>query len=302
MRMGSTAAALAGVALSSSVLAAAPPPGASDDPAAAPVPVAEHPHVVQALALARAWLEGQQAYHQVPGVSAAIVHDQQILWSGGFGQADLAAGRPATAETLYSICSISKVFTSVAVMQQRDLGRLRLDDPVQRHLPWFALKRQEGEGEVTIEGLLTHSAGLPRESEHAYWSAPDFAFPSREEVMRTVGGQEPLYAPATAFQYSNLGITLAGEVVAATAGEPYADYVRRRILGQGRLGSAEGHHAARDVPRALGRAGLRDAVGAGLRDPAPGREGVRGPRRELPGLSHAPAPDARREGRRRRHG
>jgi CubicO group peptidase (beta-lactamase class C family) len=231
MRVGPTAA-LAGLVLSASALAAASPPAASpvDDAAATPASIAAHPHVVQALELARVWLEGQQAYHQVPGVSAAIVHDQQVLWSGGFGRSDLASSRPATAETVYSICSISKVFTSVAVMQQRDEGKLRLDDPVHRHLPWFALKRAEGEGDVTIEGLLTHSAGLPRESGHAYWSAPDFAFPSREDVMRTVGGREPLYAPATAFQYSNLGITLAGEVVAATAGEPYAAYVRRRIL------------------------------------------------------------------------
>jgi CubicO group peptidase (beta-lactamase class C family) len=230
MRTTSAAVAFAGFLIPS--LAAAAPPGAaaSDVSTAAPAEVAAHPHVVQALELARVWLEGQQAYQQVPGVSAAIVHDQQVLWSGGFGQAELGSGRPVTADTVFSICSISKVFTSVAVMQQRDEGKLRLDDPVKRHLPWFTLKRTEGEGDVTIEGLLTHSAGLPRESEHAYWSAPDFAFPSREDVIRNVSRQEPLYAPATAFQYSNLGITLAGEVVAATAGEPYAAYVRRRIL------------------------------------------------------------------------
>jgi CubicO group peptidase (beta-lactamase class C family) len=217
--------------LPSAVVAQAPPrAAASSDVVASPAAAADDPHVAQALELARVWLEGQQAYEQVPGVSAAIVLDQHVLWSGGFGQADLTTGRAATAETLYSICSISKVFTAVAVMQQRDAGKLRLDDPVQRHLPWFRLKRAEGEGDITLEGLLTHSSGLPRESEHPYWSAPAFAFPTREDVMQTVSRQEPLYAPATAFQYSNLGITLAGEVVAATAGEPYAAYVRRNIL------------------------------------------------------------------------
>ena len=93
--------------------------------------------VVSALELARTWLEAQRAYDQIPGVSAAIVVDQQVLWSGGFGQADLASGRAASADTIYSICSISKLFTSVAVMQQRDAGKLRLDDPVAQHLPWF---------------------------------------------------------------------------------------------------------------------------------------------------------------------
>jgi CubicO group peptidase (beta-lactamase class C family) len=210
--------------------ASAPPAVSSPADTPSPAAVSGHPHVAQALELARVWLEGQQAYGQVPAVSAAIVHDQQVLWSGGSGRTDLAGGVPAGADTLYSICSISKLFTSIAVLQQRDAGRLRLDDPVQRHLPWFSLKRAEGDGDVTIEGLLTHSSGLPRESEHAYWSAPDFTFPQREDVMRTISGQEPLYAPATAFQYSNLGITLAGEIVAAAAGRSYDAYVREAIL------------------------------------------------------------------------
>lgn len=188
--------------------------------------VANDPRVASALELAQTWLEAQRAYERIPGVSAAIVHDQQVVWSGGFGQADLVSGRPAAADTIYSVCSISKLFTSVGVMQQRDAGRLRLDDPVKTHLPWFALRRTE----ITIEGLLTHASGLPRESDHPYWSAPDFPFPTREQIIERVSRQEALYAPETYFQYSNLGLTLAGEVVAATSGMPYADYARQSIL------------------------------------------------------------------------
>jgi len=68
-----------------------------------------HPRVEQALELARVWLEAQRAYEQIPGLSAAIVHDQQVLWQGGYGFADLAAKRPAAPDTIYSICSISKL-------------------------------------------------------------------------------------------------------------------------------------------------------------------------------------------------
>lgn len=193
--------------------------------------VASDVRVVSALELARTWLEAQRAYDQIPGVSAAIVVDQQVLWSGGFGQADLASGRASSADTIYSICSISKLFTSVAVMRQRDAGKLRLDDPVSMHLPWFALKRTEGEGAVTIEGLLTHASGLPRESDYPYWSAPDFAFPTHDQIVARISQQDALYTPETHFQYSNLGLTLAGEVVARTSGMSYADYVRANILG-----------------------------------------------------------------------
>jgi len=88
----------------------------------------------------RASARAQRAYDQIPGVSAAIVHDQQVLWAGGYGMADVAAKRPAAPTRFYSICSISKLFTSIAVMQQRDAGKVRLDDPVSRHLPWFRIK------------------------------------------------------------------------------------------------------------------------------------------------------------------
>jgi CubicO group peptidase (beta-lactamase class C family) len=195
-----------------------------------PKNIASDPRVVQAVELARTWLEAQRAYDRIPGVSAEIVHDQEILWSGGFGVADAEAKRPATADTLYSICSISKLFTSVAVMQQRDEGKIHLEDPVAKHLSWFRLKRAEGEGDVTVEGMLTHASGLPRESDFPYWSAPEFQFPTHEEIVSKISSQEALYTPESHFQYSNLGFTLAGEIVAATSGKPYEDYVRERIL------------------------------------------------------------------------
>ena len=88
---------------------------ASGQPASTPVD--RDPRVASALELARVWLEAERAYERIPGISVAIVHDQDLLWEGGFGQADLADGRPAAADTLYSICSISKLFTSIAVLQ-----------------------------------------------------------------------------------------------------------------------------------------------------------------------------------------
>lgn len=192
--------------------------------------VKEDPRVATALELARAWLEGEHAYDQIPGISVAIVHDQELLWSGGFGAADLADGRPAAADTLYSICSISKLFTSTAIMQLRDAGKLRLDDPLQTHLEWFKLKNTAGEGDVTIEGLLTHASGLPRESDYPYWSAPDFNFPTHEQIVKRLSQQDALYPPELHFQYSNLGLTLAGEIVAAASGMPYTEYVQKKIL------------------------------------------------------------------------
>jgi CubicO group peptidase (beta-lactamase class C family) len=144
--------------------------------------VEQNPRVKQALNLLQVWLDGQRAYQQIPGVSAAVVYDQQLLWSAGFGYADVSRKTPATPSTIYSICSISKLFTSIGVMQLRDEGKLRIDDPVARHIPWFKIKRGDPSGpEITIEGLLTHSSGLPRESDFPYWTGPEFTFPTRED-------------------------------------------------------------------------------------------------------------------------
>lgn len=188
------------------------------------------PSRAQALELAQRWMDAQRAYDEIPGMSAAIVHDQNVLWSGGSGQADPATGRAATADTLYSICSVSKLFTSVAVMQLRDQGRLALEDPIAKHLPWFTMKPAEGGREATILGALTHSAGLPRESDFPYWTGT-FEFPTRERVMERIAAQEPLYPSDRYYQYSNLGLTLAGEIVSARSGKAYDTYVREHILG-----------------------------------------------------------------------
>ena len=202
---------------------------ASAGPATAQV--ADDEAVAEALEVVEVWLDAQMAYEQIPAASAAVVHDQELVWSAARGMAHPDRAMPATSETLYSICSISKLFTSIAVMQLRDEGRLTLRDPVSKHLPWYTVEqRWEGSPPVTIEGLLTHSSGLPRESNHPYWTGPDFPFPTDEEVVAGLMEQETLYPARRYFQYSNLGFTLAGEIVEELSGQEYGDYVRASIL------------------------------------------------------------------------
>jgi CubicO group peptidase (beta-lactamase class C family) len=193
--------------------------------------MAEHPSVDEALRVVEVWLEAQRAYEQIPGISAAIVHDQETVWIGTDGLAHPDRGEPVTPETVYSICSISKLFTSIAVMQLRDRGLVALSDPVSRHVPWFDLAQAHpGAAPVTLAGVLTHAAGLPRESDHPYWSAPDFRFPTREQIIEGLANQETLYPAWRYFQYSNLGFSLAGEVVRERAGMPFEEYVQHHIL------------------------------------------------------------------------
>nr|NIP81002.1 serine hydrolase [Gemmatimonadota bacterium]NIQ56252.1 serine hydrolase [Gemmatimonadota bacterium]NIU76440.1 serine hydrolase [Gammaproteobacteria bacterium]NIX45917.1 serine hydrolase [Gemmatimonadota bacterium]NIY10229.1 serine hydrolase [Gemmatimonadota bacterium] len=194
---------------------------------------------------------------------------QERIWSGAVGEAHPEGNVPATPRTLYSICSISKLFTSMAVMQLRDRGQLRLSDPIADHLPWYRMGEVEGSSPpVTIEGILTHSAGLPRESDHAYWSAPDFEFPTREEIIEGLRNQRALYPAWRYFQYSNLGLTLAGEIVRERSGMPYADYVRANILEP--LGLADTRPEMPEAERGGRLATGHSAIGRdGTRKPVP---------------------------------
>jgi len=177
-------------------------------------------------------MQAQRDYEGIPGASLAMVHDQELVYSAGFGYAHVEGQVPATPSTMYSICSISKLFTSVGLMQLRDDGLVSLRDPVEKHLEWFDLRQQFPElGEVTIEGILTHSSGLPREADAAYWSGPDFPFPTHQQVVEGLSNQEMLYPARSHYQYSNLGLTLAGEIVMAKSGVSWNDYVQQHILG-----------------------------------------------------------------------
>src|SRR5262245_58533232 len=89
--------------------------------------------VRQATRLFEEWVTAKMAYEKIPGMSAGLVIDQKLVWSKGFGYQDLESRTAATADTIYGICSISKLFTAISVMQQRDARKLRLDDPITQY-------------------------------------------------------------------------------------------------------------------------------------------------------------------------
>lgn len=191
--------------------------------------VADDPGVAGSLRLLEGWIQAHMAYRGLPGLSIGIVHDQKLVWSRGFGHADVVSKTPATAETLYRIASNTKTFTATAILQLRDRGKLRLDDPVSNYLPWFKVRSSFPDAPViTIRQLITHTSGLPRESAGPYWI--DFEFPTRTQMIAALPSQEAPLAPETRLKYSNLAFALAGEIVASVSAEPYDQYVRKHIL------------------------------------------------------------------------
>lgn len=233
---------------------------------------ADEPGFRQAAHLLDVWLESMVDFERLPGLSIAVIHDQEIVHARGYGHRDVRRRLEATPNTVYGICSISKMFTALAVMQLRDAGRLGLDDPVSRHLPWFTPAGETAERPPTLRDLLRHSGGLPCEADHTVWDDPERLFPARDELIARVGRLELSHPVNTRFNYSNLGYSLLGEVVSAVSGQSYEEYVQEHILDP--LGMKD-----TILFPAAGRAGRELATGYGR---APRR---RGPRVELTGCA-----------------
>lgn len=191
--------------------------------------VLDHPEVVGTFKLLDAWIQSQLEYRKTPGMAVGIVFDQELIYAKGYGYADVENKTAVTPQTIFRIASITKTFTATALMQLRDQGRLQLDDPVDKYLPWFRIKNRYPESpRITIRHLLTHTSGLPRESAFPYWT--DNKFPTRTEMIQALEAQETVFPSETRLKYSNLAIALAGEVLVAITGSSYDEYIKKNIL------------------------------------------------------------------------
>lgn len=176
------------------------------------------------------WLDAERDFEKLPGLSIAIVHDQDIIFRKGYGYADVEKKLPMKPETLFSICSISKLFTSIGIMQLWEKGLLRLDDSLSALLPEFKIKQQYTETvPITVHSMLTHSSGLYRDADSS-WNPPNFYFQTREEMKRSALEKQTLYPSSTYFQYSNLAMSLLGEIISVRSGKDYNHYVEENIL------------------------------------------------------------------------
>ena len=183
--------------------------------------------------------------HDLTGAVFGVVSDQELVWSRGFGSPDRA--HLLDEHTLSRVASITKTFTATAIVQLRDRGMLRLDDPLVAHVPEFgAVRNPFGPIEdVTLRTLLCHHAGIMGEPPTGHWQS--LRFPTRDEVLQSLPRVEVVIPPGSAFKYSNLGYTLLGEVVERASGRPVLDYLRSELLEP--LGMTESTFAPTDADR-----------------------------------------------------
>ncbi|HEU5234834.1 MAG TPA: serine hydrolase domain-containing protein [Terriglobales bacterium] len=161
---------------------------------------------------------------KIPAMTIAVGLDGRVVYSRGFGSADLENGVPATAETLIRTGSIAKPLSAVAVLTWVEAGKLELDAPVQKYCPTFPRKPWE----ITTRELLMHTSGI------RHYKDDEIANTRHYETMSdgfAIFANDPLlFEPGTKFSYSTYGYTVVGCVLEGASGEKFFNYLREHVL------------------------------------------------------------------------
>ena len=174
-----------------------------------------------------AFIQVQLETKGLPALSIAVVDDQTLAWAEGYGLADPEQGTPVTAETVYRVASVSKLFTAMTVMQLVEQGTLDLDAPITTYLPDFQPENPFGTP-ITLRQLHSHQSGLVREPPVGHYFDP--TEPSLEAMVRSLNETTLIYPPETRTKYSNAAVSVAGYAVERTQNEPYGAYAQRALI------------------------------------------------------------------------
>jgi len=165
-------------------------------------------------------------YDHISGLSVGIVHRGKLVYSKGFGYADVAAHRKATAQTCYRIASISKTFTAIAIMQLVERKKLKLKEPIGTYLPWLPRDFRK----LTVDELLSHKSGALRDGDTHHWA--DNAFPDRKGLRRSIVNTHPLGKLRHHFKYSNFAYALLGQIIENVGNTSYERHVTKHIINK----------------------------------------------------------------------
>ena len=169
---------------------------------------------------------------QIPGLAVAVVDGKRddVVWQQGFGVTD-EGGTPITIDTIFSVQSMSKVFTATAVMQAVQTGLVELDEPITTYVPDFTVHsafEQHPERKITLRMLLSHTAGFTHEAPLGNNYEPDpGAFDAH---VRTISDTWLRFPVGSGYAYSNLGIDLAGYIIEQVTDTPFATLMGDTVL------------------------------------------------------------------------
>jgi len=176
-----------------------------------------------------AYVKQQRRRLNIPGISLAIVEGDKIVHQGGFGRAR-PGGKAPSLRTPFFIGSLTKSFTALAVMQLVEAGKIELDAPVQRCLPWFRVADAQISAQITIRHLLNQTSGLPNLPGGIVLADFDNSPDATERQVRALAALKITRPVGSRCQYSNLNYNILGLIIESISGESYADYIQNHIF------------------------------------------------------------------------
>src|SRR6266487_3458383 len=171
-----------------------------------------------------AYVSAQVQANHIPGVALGLVHNDQIVHLRGFGSAD-QSGRAVTPNTPFILASVSKSFTALAVMQLVESGKVKLDAPVQRYLPWFRVADPVASTRITVRHLLYQTSGLPSSA-----CSTDEVTMSLEQFVRSLGTTGLDRPVGSRYEYCSANYDVLGLIVQTVSGQSYGTYVQQHIF------------------------------------------------------------------------
>jgi CubicO group peptidase (beta-lactamase class C family) len=189
-------------------------------------------------------LADRMAELKVPGVSIAVIRNGKIEWARGFG-VNRMGGPPVTPDTVFQAASISKAVAALAAMRLVEQGKISLDTDVNGYLKTWKIPASPllENSQVTLRGLLTHTAGMTVHGFHGYEAGAPIP-----TVVQILNGQPPANSPAVAVdtvlgsrrQYSGGGYTILQQMLSDVTGEPFPSLMERLVLKPaGELGDGQ---------------------------------------------------------------
>jgi CubicO group peptidase (beta-lactamase class C family) len=164
----------------------------------------------------------------IPSASIALIAGDKVIWTNAYGYSNLWARTPATPNTVYLIGSTFKAMSTVALFQQMEQGKFKLDDPVNKYLTDFKIQGEDPQHPITFRHLLTHTSGLPGDfGGFPVWG--DTVPPPLDDYLRKSLKVDRL--PLARVEYSNLAFTLVAYLVQKFSGVPYKQYIQEHIWG-----------------------------------------------------------------------
>ncbi|HYP12680.1 MAG TPA: serine hydrolase domain-containing protein, partial [Bryobacteraceae bacterium] len=199
-----------------------------------------------AIAKARALAVDLVKTKQIPGFAVAVGRNGTILWSEGFGLANVEQQVAATPLTRFRLGSVSKVLTAAGVARLVETGRLDLDAPVQRYVPAFPLKQWP----VSTRQLAGHTGGirhyLPEDFKGALKGAPHFD--SVAGSLALFANDSLAFEPGTQYSYSSYGWNLISAVIEGASGQDFLSFMQAEVFEPLGLRSLAADHVFQIVP------------------------------------------------------